>query len=134
MFAPPNNFAQRLLGGVDLVIDLATLGEYGLELLPAERSRSARAGNLAGWEAASQTVPDRSAALRSVNLRVAGERPRGDRTRKRASGRRRGHVIGGPDCAEAFDWPPRQGRSRGAFASGKPRLLHSWHGSRERAA
>ena len=31
-----DGIGQRLLGGVDLAIDLATLGAYGLEPLPAD--------------------------------------------------------------------------------------------------
>ena len=31
-----DGIGQRLLGGVDLVIDLATLGSYGLEPIPAD--------------------------------------------------------------------------------------------------
>jgi hypothetical protein len=44
------SFAQRILGAVDLAIDFATLGEYGLEPLPADGPCRARAGD-AGWEA-----------------------------------------------------------------------------------
>jgi hypothetical protein len=44
------SFAQRLLGAVDLAIDFATLGEYGLKPLPADGPACERAGD-AGWEA-----------------------------------------------------------------------------------
>jgi hypothetical protein len=52
-------FTQRLLGAVDLAIDFATLGEYGLEELPATGVDAAshdgpcreRPGHRAGWEA-----------------------------------------------------------------------------------
>jgi hypothetical protein len=49
-------FGQRLLGGVDLAIDLATLGSYGLEPLPAGghcREQTERRPTLrrSGWEA-----------------------------------------------------------------------------------
>jgi len=40
--------ANRLLGAVDLAIDLATLGEYGLETLPDEAECELTA---IGWEA-----------------------------------------------------------------------------------
>ncbi len=47
---------QELLGGVDLAIDLATLGEYGLEPLPAggpcrEQTECRPTHRLSGWEA-----------------------------------------------------------------------------------
>jgi hypothetical protein len=61
MFVRRNAIAQRLLSGVDLLMDLATLGEYGLEPLPAdgpcrERARSkgapvGRPGTRPAWEA-----------------------------------------------------------------------------------
>ena len=42
----------RLLSGVDLAIDLATLGEYGLEPLPAEAPcRTRRPTLTSAWEA-----------------------------------------------------------------------------------
>lgn len=48
---------QRILGAIDLAIDFATLGEYGLEPLPAPAGATAdgpcreRPGRKAGWEA-----------------------------------------------------------------------------------
>ena len=39
---------SRLLGGIDLVIELATLGEFGLETLP-DAAECERIGH--GWEA-----------------------------------------------------------------------------------
>lgn len=52
----PQGIGQRLLGGVDLVIDLATLGSYGLEPIPADgpcREQSQRRPTLrrSAWEA-----------------------------------------------------------------------------------
>lgn len=44
-------FAQRCLGAVDLAIDFATLGEYGLEPLPEDRPCRERSGHPTGWEA-----------------------------------------------------------------------------------
>jgi hypothetical protein len=41
----------RLLGGIDLVIDLATLGEFGLEQVPADGHGCELIGPAAGWEA-----------------------------------------------------------------------------------
>jgi hypothetical protein len=43
----------RLLSGIDLAIDLATLGEYGLEPLPAEGPCQARPAHASVWEAPS---------------------------------------------------------------------------------
>ena len=47
---------QKILGAVDLAIDLATLGEYGLEPLPAsgpcrERAEHRLTRRRSGWEA-----------------------------------------------------------------------------------
>jgi hypothetical protein len=49
------SFAQRILGAVDLAIDFATLGEYGLEPLPAAGPTCERAGG-AGWEALARST------------------------------------------------------------------------------
>ena len=43
--------AQRLLGAVDLAIDFATLGEYGLEPSPVDGPDRERRGRKTGWEA-----------------------------------------------------------------------------------
>ena len=49
--------SQRVLSAIDLAIDFATLGEYGLEPLPARAGgladgpRRERPGQLTGWEA-----------------------------------------------------------------------------------
>jgi hypothetical protein len=45
------SIAQRLLGAVDLAIDFATLGEYGLEPLPADGPCRERKGHSATREA-----------------------------------------------------------------------------------
>ncbi len=45
------SLAQRCLSAVDLAIDFATLGEYGLEPLPADGRCRERSGPGAGWEA-----------------------------------------------------------------------------------
>ncbi len=49
---------HRILGAVDLAIDFATLGEYGLEPIPARGAGGLadgpcreRPGHLTGWEA-----------------------------------------------------------------------------------
>jgi hypothetical protein len=50
----------RLVSGVDLLIDLATLGEYGLARpLPAEGPRSDASGHAPGWEALAIVGPRR---------------------------------------------------------------------------
>jgi hypothetical protein len=57
------SFAQRVLGAVDLAIDLATLGEYGLQTWPeetgclADGSRRERRGRVTAWEALPTTRP-----------------------------------------------------------------------------
>jgi hypothetical protein len=61
MFHGRNELGQKVLGGVDLVIDFATLGEYGLEPLDADgscrerASRRSRPGRRPGWEALATT-------------------------------------------------------------------------------
>ena len=56
-----HNFSRRILGAVDLAIDLATLGEYGLETLPGDTEDSAdglcreRRGHTPAWEALATT-------------------------------------------------------------------------------
>ncbi len=46
-----NSFAQRILGAVDLAIDFATLGEYGLEPSSADGRGRERRGHGTAWEA-----------------------------------------------------------------------------------
>jgi hypothetical protein len=61
MFHGRNDLGQRVVDGVDLVIDLATLGEYGLEPISAEGStrrrtdRHPRPDRRPGWEAPART-------------------------------------------------------------------------------
>jgi hypothetical protein len=61
MFHGRRQLGQRILDGVDLVIDFATLGEYGLEPLHADGSSCERAGRRPrpnrrpGWEALTTT-------------------------------------------------------------------------------
>jgi hypothetical protein len=56
-----NGFGQRILGAVDLAIDLATLGEYGLEQLPGDVGSNGdgicreRRGHTTAWEALATT-------------------------------------------------------------------------------
>ena len=49
--------AQGLLGAVDLAIDFATLGQYGLESPPAGGRCRERPGRRTGWEALSTARP-----------------------------------------------------------------------------
>ena len=57
MFDSKTTLAARLTDAVDLLIDFATLGEYGLEQLPATTGSLAdgpcreRPGQSTGWEA-----------------------------------------------------------------------------------
>jgi hypothetical protein len=57
MFHGRNDLGQRVVDGVDLVIDFATLGEYGLEATRAEGSvrrrtdRRPTSDRRPGWEA-----------------------------------------------------------------------------------
>jgi hypothetical protein len=50
MFERRRDIAGRVAGAVDLLVDFATLGEYGLEPLPAD-GRCGPDGHRAGWEA-----------------------------------------------------------------------------------
>lgn len=45
-----NTIGQRVLGAVDLALDFATLGEYGLEPLPAAGPGREPTGRRTGWE------------------------------------------------------------------------------------
>jgi hypothetical protein len=56
MFDSKIKIRNRLIDTIDLVVDLATLGEYGLEPLDAAEKacaggRCEQAGRKAGWEA-----------------------------------------------------------------------------------
>ena len=63
MFANGQELAQRLLGAVDLAIDVATLGEYGLEQrchcarCSADGPGRERRGRKAAWEASTAARP-----------------------------------------------------------------------------
>ena len=63
------DLAQRLLGAVDLAIDFATLGEYGLEPAPVDGPCRERPGHPTGWEALA-TVRPRGACAPHDQLRV----------------------------------------------------------------
>ena len=70
-----NSFAQRLLGAVDLTIDFATLGEYGLEPLPADGHGRERRGRKTAWEALA-TARRGGCAARRAATRPATRRER----------------------------------------------------------
>jgi hypothetical protein len=74
------SFAQRLLGAVDLTIDFATLGEYGLEPLPADGPGCERAGD-AGWEALAWSTAGSGRPSRRGDCEES--RPSADRVRLR---------------------------------------------------
>ncbi len=57
MLSRRKDLAQRVLGAVDLAIDFATLGEYGLEPVPADGSCRERPGHATGWEALATVRP-----------------------------------------------------------------------------
>lgn len=50
MFERNKTLAGSVAGAIDLLIDFATLGEYGLEAVPAE-GHCEQDGLRAGWEA-----------------------------------------------------------------------------------
>jgi hypothetical protein len=50
VFDRDNKLTGRVAGAIDLLVDFATLGEYGLEPLPAD-GRCELDGQRAGWEA-----------------------------------------------------------------------------------
>jgi len=80
MFHGRNDLGQRVVDGVDLVIDFATLGEYGIEPISAEgptrrrTDRHPRPDRRPGWEAPARTP--RSACGASSDS--AGRSPAGD--------------------------------------------------------
>jgi hypothetical protein len=51
------SFAQRALGAIDLAIEFTTLGEYGLEPLPADGPCRERPGHTPGREAFATARP-----------------------------------------------------------------------------
>jgi len=51
MRAEPDSLVARVMDVLDLVIDFATLGEYGLESVPADGSGGEGTGRNTGWEA-----------------------------------------------------------------------------------
>lgn len=88
MFAPDNTSFQRLLDGVDLVIDASTLGEYGLEIVAAQPAA---------------TIPEHDAATPQAGC------PEEPRRRRRLPRRRRPRRPSGQlrdNEPYSFDFPP----------------------------
>ena len=68
-----NSFGHRILGAVDLAIDFATLGEYGLEPSSADGRGRERRGHGAAWEALTTARRGRCAETASTRCdRVRG--------------------------------------------------------------
>ncbi len=86
MFHGRNDIGQRVLGGVDLAIDLATLGEYGLQPYSAVGSRRQRpdrrpaTSRRPGWEARTATPRGACGTSHQRSRKHAGERIRVDWT------------------------------------------------------
>jgi hypothetical protein len=57
MFARRTSLTQSVLSAVDLAVDFATLGEYGLEPLPADGPCRERRGREIAWEAFTAARP-----------------------------------------------------------------------------
>jgi hypothetical protein len=74
MFERRESVAGRVAGALDLLVDFATLGEYGLEELPAD-GRCELDGQRAGWE-----------ALATSRRGSCGEPPRARSRRARVHG------------------------------------------------
>ncbi len=63
---------QRLVGGIDLVIDFATLGEYGLEPVAAFDAGCEGHGQTTGWEALAPARRGQCARSAADTALVAG--------------------------------------------------------------
>lgn len=74
MFESRNSFAGRMAGAIDLLVDLATLGEYGLEPLPADGCCELD-GQRAGWEALA--TPRRGSCRKPTRARTSRARVHG---------------------------------------------------------
>ena len=61
--------SQRLLSAVDLAIDAATLGEYGLEPQAADGPCLERSGHSSDWEAFARPSAGRASRLRGCDAR-----------------------------------------------------------------
>ena len=77
MFYRRNDLGQRVVDSVDLVIDFATLGEYGLEPTHAEGSirqrtdRHPRPDRRPGWEAPARAPRSACGTVRQPAIRSA---------------------------------------------------------------
>lgn len=67
MFEPQNNLAGRMAGALDLLVDFATLGEYGLEAASPD-GRCEQDGQRAAWEALA--APRRGSCRPAARARV----------------------------------------------------------------
>ena len=67
MMKTKTSMGQRLLGAVDLAIDVATLGEYGLQTTTTESTCRERSDHMSDWEAfvAKHRVRTRGCAARA---------------------------------------------------------------------
>jgi hypothetical protein len=81
MFHGRNDLGQRVVDGVDLAIDFATLGEYGLEPISAVGSirrrtdRHPRPDRRPGWEAPARTPRSACGASTDSVARSADSHP-----------------------------------------------------------
>jgi hypothetical protein len=82
MFHRRNDLGQRVVDSVDLVIDFATLGEYGLEPVNAEGSarqrtdRRPRPDRRPGWEAPARAPRSACGTKRETAARpTTGDHP-----------------------------------------------------------
>jgi hypothetical protein len=79
MFHGRNDLGQRVVDGVDLVIDFATLGEYGLEETRAEGSvrqrtdRRPKSDRRPGWEAPARAPRSACGASSDIATRPPGD-------------------------------------------------------------
>jgi hypothetical protein len=82
-----DDFGQQMISGVDLVIDFATLGEYGLEPRSADGScrertgRRSRPNRRPGWEASATTRRGACATSRAREASIEWRFPGGDSRR-----------------------------------------------------
>jgi hypothetical protein len=77
MYGRRRSLGQSLLGVADLAVDFATLGEYGLEVVPADGPCRERTGHDTGWEAlARPTAGSRPPRRPVAYCRARGRDPR----------------------------------------------------------
>jgi len=69
-----SSMSNRLLGAVDLAIDFATLGEYGLEPQTADGPCRERSGHRSDWEALRRPSAARARGEHWAGLRAPDAR------------------------------------------------------------